>query len=71
MFQSHWLAMRQYLKNYDALIVAGISEVEVEALPQDLPETIEVDVVGLAEIGDAIYLKDIPVPANVEFLDGS
>jgi large subunit ribosomal protein L25 len=56
------------LENYDALIVAGISEVEVESLPQDLPETIEVDVSGLAEIGDAIYLKDIPAPANVEFL---
>jgi large subunit ribosomal protein L25 len=56
------------LKEYDALIVAGIPEVEVEALPQDLPETLEVDLSGLMEIGDAIYLKDIPVPANVEFL---
>lgn len=56
------------LKEYDALIVAGISEVEVEALPQDLPETLEVDLSDLAEIGDAIYLKDIQIPANVEFL---
>ena len=56
------------LKEYEALIVAGITEVEVEALPQDLPETIEVDVSGLAEIGDAIYLKDVPSPANVEIL---
>ena len=56
------------LKEYEALIVAGISEVEVEALPQDLPETLEVDLSGLVEIGDAIYLKDLPVPANVEFL---
>lgn len=56
------------LKEFEALIVAGITEVEVEALPQDLPETIEVDLSGLAEIGSAIYLKDIPVPANVEIL---
>jgi large subunit ribosomal protein L25 len=56
------------LKEYECLIVAGISEVEVEALPQDLPETIEVDLSGLLEIGDAIYLKDIPAPANVEIL---
>ena len=56
------------LEEYEALIVAGITEVEVEALPQDLPETIEVDVSGLAEIGDAIYLKDVPSPANVEIL---
>ena len=56
------------LKKYDALIVPGISEVEVEALPQDLPEMIEVDISTLSEIGDAIYLKDIPVPANIKFL---
>lgn len=56
------------LKEYECLIVAGITEVEVEALPQDLPETIEVDLSGLTEIGDAIYLKDIPAPANVEIL---
>lgn len=56
------------LKEYECLIVAGITEVEVEALPQDLPETIEVDLSGLIEIGDAIYLKDISAPANVEIL---
>jgi large subunit ribosomal protein L25 len=56
------------LKEYECLIVAGITEVEVEALPQDLPETIEVDLSGLMEIGDAIYLKDVPAPANVEIL---
>jgi len=56
------------LKEYECLIVSGISEVEVEAFPQDLPETIEVDLSGLSEIGDAIYLKDIAVPADVEIL---
>ena len=56
------------IKEYNALIVSGISEVEVECLPQDLPESIVVDVSNLNEIGDAIYLKDIPIPDNVEFL---
>ena len=56
------------LEEFDALIVAGISEVEVECLPQDLVDTIEVDVSSLAEIGAAIYLKDVSVPANIEIL---
>lgn len=56
------------LKEFEALIVSGIDQIEVECLPQDLPETIEVDISGLEEIGSAIYLKDIPIPANVEFL---
>lgn len=56
------------LKEYEALIVSGINSIEVECLPQDLPESIEVDLVVLKELGDAIYVKDLPVPANVEFL---
>ncbi|HEY60953.1 MAG TPA: 50S ribosomal protein L25 [Anaerolineae bacterium] len=56
------------LKEYNALIVTGITEVEVESLPKDLPERITVDISGLTEIGDAIYLKDVSIPVNVDFL---
>jgi large subunit ribosomal protein L25 len=56
------------VKDLNAIIVSGIEEVEVECLPQDLPEKIEVDISNLKEIGDSIYLRDIPVPQNVEFL---
>lgn len=56
------------LENFDALIVSGIDEIEVECLPQDLVDTIEVDISKLAEIGDAIYVKDLPQLANVEIL---
>jgi large subunit ribosomal protein L25 len=56
------------LKEFDALVVTGIENIEVECLPQDLPETITVDLSVLKEIGSAVYVKDLPVPANVEFL---
>jgi large subunit ribosomal protein L25 len=56
------------LKNFEALIVSGIDQIEVECLPQDLVDTIEVDISSLAEIGDAIYVKDLPKLANVEVL---
>jgi large subunit ribosomal protein L25 len=56
------------VKDFNAMIVSGIEAVEVECLPQDLPEKIEVDISSLKEIGDSIYLRDIPVPQNVEFL---
>ncbi|MDP2965688.1 MAG: 50S ribosomal protein L25 [Pelolinea sp.] len=56
------------LENFDALIVSGIDQIEVECLPQDLVDTIEVDVSSLAEIGSAIYVKDLPKLANVEIL---
>ncbi len=56
------------LENFDATIVSGIDQIEVECLPQDLVDTIEVDISSLAEIGDAIYVKDLPKLANVEVL---
>lgn len=56
------------VKDFNAIIVSGIEEVEVECLPQDLPKKIEVDISKLMAIGDSIYLRDIPVPQNVIFL---
>jgi len=56
------------LEEYSALIVSGLDQIEVECLPQDLPEVIEVDVSSMEEIGAAIYLKDIPSIEKVEFL---
>lgn len=40
-------------------------EIEVECLPTDLPEKIEVDISGL-EIGDSILIGDLPMPEKVE-----
>jgi len=56
------------LEEYSALIVSGLDQIEVECLPQDLPEVIEVDISSLEELGAAIYLKDIPAIEKVEFL---
>lgn len=43
------------------LLLTPVSEVEVEALPADLPENIEVDISKLVEIGDEIKVKDLKV----------
>jgi large subunit ribosomal protein L25 len=41
---------------------------EVECLPQDLPERVVVDISGLAEPGDSIHVRDISLPGKVEIL---
>lgn len=56
------------VKNFNGVVVTEISEVEVEALPQNLPERFVVDISKLENIGDAIYIKDLEVPANVDLL---
>jgi large subunit ribosomal protein L25 len=39
--------------------------IEIEALPKDLPKSIEVDLSSLANVGDHITLKDIKLPSGV------
>lgn len=47
-------------------VVQQIDEIEVEALPADLPEKVIVDISVLAEVDQAIYVKDLKVDKNVE-----
>ena len=56
------------LKAYDATIVHGVTELEVECLPQDLPERVVVDISVLAEPGDSIHVRDLKLPEQVEIL---
>lgn len=51
------------------LLLTPVSEVEIEALPADLPENIEVDISKLSEIGSEIKVKDLKVDrSKVEVL---
>lgn len=47
------------------LVVSGIDSVEVEALPKDLVDFIEVDASSLEKAGDKLTVADIKAPANV------
>lgn len=49
-------------------VVQQLDEVEVEALPTDLPEKLEVDQSVLAEVDQAIYVKDLKVSSKVTVL---
>ena len=46
----------------------NIHEVEVECLPDDMPESIEVDVSAL-NVGDALHISEIPLPKGVKILN--
>ncbi|HSX18619.1 MAG TPA: 50S ribosomal protein L25 [Candidatus Saccharimonadales bacterium] len=43
------------------VLLTPVSELEIEALPTDIPENIEVDVSKLENIGDEIRVKDLPI----------
>jgi large subunit ribosomal protein L25 len=45
-----------------------LSEVEIEALPMDLPHQLDVDISGLTAVGDHVRVEDITLPAKVELV---
>lgn len=49
-------------------LIHPLSEVEVEALPANLPEKIEVNIENLANIDDHILVSDLQVPEGVTIL---
>ncbi len=56
------------LESTDGILVRNLDTIEVEALPGDLPPTIEVDVSHLRDIGDAVTVSDLTVPQGVTVL---
>lgn len=50
------------------VLTVALHEVNIEALPGDLPESIEVDVEGLA-IGENLTVGDVKPPSGVTLLD--
>jgi large subunit ribosomal protein L25 len=49
-------------------LIQSLSTIEVEALPANLPENIEVDISGIEDFDTTIHVKDLKIPGNVELL---
>lgn len=56
------------VKDRGCTLVTHIREVEVEALPDELPSFIEIDISHLSNAGDEIAVKDLPIRKGVNFL---
>jgi large subunit ribosomal protein L25 len=51
-----------------AVLLHGVSELEVECLPTDLIHSIEVDISALQNLEDTIQVRDLAVPPGVTIL---
>ena len=52
-------------------VMTGISEVEVECLPRDMVNSLEVSVDSLAELGDTLTVADVDAPPGVTIISDS
>jgi large subunit ribosomal protein L25 len=57
------------VKDFNAVLVKNLESLEVECLPTDLPERIDVDITALARPGDGIRVRDLTVSDKVRLLN--
>jgi large subunit ribosomal protein L25 len=57
-------------KNLGATLVKVMHEVEVEAMPKDLPHEIAVDISTLVDLESQIHASDLKMPSGVELVTG-
>jgi large subunit ribosomal protein L25 len=50
------------------VLVKSMQEIEVEALPADLPKNIEVNISSIKNIGESIYIKDLKIGKAVTIM---
>ncbi len=56
------------VKEQGAVINKAMTEIEVEALPADLPHRIQVDLGLLKNLDDSVYARDLRIPDKVKLL---
>ncbi|MBI2617670.1 50S ribosomal protein L25 [Candidatus Gottesmanbacteria bacterium] len=59
------------VKDKVGVLLTLLGEIEVEALPADLPEKITVDVSRLSKVDDVIKVSDLSIPSKVKVLTDS
>jgi len=64
----HFVGLSLAVKDFNAVMVHNLEELEVECLPADLPERIDVDISVLNRPGEGIRLRDVHVSDNVRLL---
>lgn len=65
----HFIGVSIAVKDYNAVLVHNLEELDVECLPRDLPERIDVDISVLSRIGDGIRVRDLVVSDQIRILE--
>ncbi len=58
------------VKNLGGILMKVMHEVEIEALPKDLPHNIVVSIDGLVDFNAQVHAGDLTLPAGVELVSG-
>lgn len=56
------------VKNKSGVLVRALQEIEIEALPNNIPQFIEVELNNLNKIGESLYVKDLKIKGDFKIL---
>ncbi|MEA2661537.1 MAG: large subunit ribosomal protein [Chloroflexota bacterium] len=66
----HFSGESPAVRTHGGVMVHALSEVRIEAFPQDIPHQIEVDLSKIEQIEDTLYVRDLVVDASkIEILN--
>jgi large subunit ribosomal protein L25 len=65
----HFIGVSTAVKDFNAVMVHNLEQLDVECLPNDLPERIDVDITSLAKPGDSIRVREVQVPDSIRLLN--
>src|SRR6266511_2910805 len=65
----HFIGVSGEVKDLNAVMVHNLEQLEVECLPNNLPERIDVDISSLAKPGDSIRVREVQVPDTIRLLN--
>ncbi len=67
----HFIGEAPAVSEKDGILVKNMDEIQVECLPGDLPQAIDVKISVLIDFEKAIYIKDLKIPEGVKILADS
>lgn len=67
----NFIGVSTAVKDYNAVLVKNLEQLEVECLPTDLPERIDVDISVLNRPGEGIRVRDVKISDNIRILNDS
>jgi large subunit ribosomal protein L25 len=65
----NFVGLSAAVKDFNAVLVKNLESLDVECLPADLPERIDVDITALARPGDGLRVRDVKVSDKVRLLN--
>lgn len=56
------------VKDQSGVLVVAVNEIEIEALPTDIPDQIQIDISKLAEFGDSVTASELSLSSKVSLV---